>query len=88
MNEQGIVAKELREHEAIYQRFKTIAGIADKNKVLLLDQKRGRLTTLNYTEEKTEAEKIEYSSNPVFDIYLELFEAIKEKFLLYYYITL
>lgn len=81
VNEQGIVANELKEYEAIYQRFKSIAGIADKNKVLFLDQKRGRLTTLNYTEEKTEAEKIEYSSNPVFDIYKELFEAIKDKFL-------
>lgn len=81
VNEQGIVTKELKEYEAIYQRFKTIAGIADKSKVLLLDHKRGRLTTLNYTEEKTEAEKIEYSSNPVFDIYKELFDAIKDKFL-------
>lgn len=81
VNEQGIVTKELKEYEAIYQRFKTIAGIADKNKVLLLDKRRGRLTTLNYTEEKSEAEKIEYSSNPVFDIYKELFDVIKDKFL-------
>lgn len=81
VNEQGIITKELKEYEAIYQRFKAIAGIADKSKVVLLDQKRGRLTTLNYTEEKTEADKIEYSSNPVFDIYKELFDAIKDKFL-------
>ncbi len=80
VNEQGIVTKELKEYEAIYLRFKTIAGIANKNKILLLD-KLGRLTTLNYTEEKTEAETIEYSSNPVFDIYKELFDAIKDKFL-------
>lgn len=81
VNEQGIVTKELKEYEAIYQRFKTIAGIADKNKILLLNKRSGRLTTLNYTEEKSEAEKIEYSSNPVFDIYKELFDAIKDKFL-------
>lgn len=81
VNEQGIIIKELKEYEAIYQRYKTIASIADKSKIFFLDQKRGTLTTLNYTKEKAETETIEYSLNPVFDIYKELFDAIKDKFL-------
>lgn len=81
VNEQGIINNELKEYEAVFQRFKTISGIADKGKVLLLDRRKGRLTTVNYSEEYAKAEKIEYSSNPVFDIYKELFDAIKEKFL-------
>lgn len=80
VNEQGIIATELKDYEAIYQRFKTIASIADKSKVLFLDKK-GRLTTVNYTEEKIETDKIEYSLNPVFDIYKELFDVIKDNFL-------
>jgi len=43
--------------------------------------KKGKLTQLNYSEESVESEKIEYSNNPVYDIYIEMFEAIKEKFL-------
>lgn len=80
VNEQGIISNELKECEAIYSRFKNIAKIADKSKIWLLD-KRGRLTTLTYTEESTLSEKVEYSSNPVYDIYKELFDEIKEKFL-------
>lgn len=80
VNEAGIISNELKDYEAVFQRFKTIAGITDKGKVLLLGSD-GKLTTLAYTAERTTAEKIEYSSNPVFDIYKELFLAIKEKFL-------
>lgn len=80
VNEGGIISNELKDFEAVFQRFKTIANITDKKKVLLLTSS-GKLTTLDYSEEKTTAEKIEYSSNPVFDIYKELFIVIKDKFL-------
>jgi hypothetical protein len=40
----------------------------------------GKLTTYS-TQENTELDKIEYSSNPVFEIYMELFNAVKDKFL-------
>ncbi len=78
VNEEGILAGELQEYEAIFERFKVISGIADKNKLLLLE--RGKLTTFS-TEENTEIEKTEYSNNPVFEIYMELFDAVKDKFL-------
>lgn len=80
VNEQGIFQNELKEYEAIYKRFNVIAGLAAKKKSLLFLNK-GKLTQLNYTDENAETEKIEYSNNPVFDIYLELFDAIKYKFL-------
>lgn len=80
VNEQGIIQNDLKEYEAIYSRFHTIAGIADKNKKALFVNK-GRLTTLDYSEENTEGEKIEYSNNPVYDLYLELFDAITAQFL-------
>ena len=78
VNEKGIVANELKEYESVYQRYKTIGGIRG-NKLVVLHG--GKLTTLEYTEENTSAEQIEYSSNPVFDIYKDLFSAIKDKFL-------
>jgi hypothetical protein len=78
VNEQGIIENELSDFEAVFDRFQIIAGIAGKNKLLWLEG--GKLTTYS-TEENTELEKTEYSNNPVFDIYLELFEAIRDKFL-------
>ena len=78
VNEEGILAGELQEYKAIFERFKIISGIADKNKLLLLQK--GKLTTYS-SEKNTEIEKTEYSNNPVFEIYLELFDAVKDKFL-------
>ncbi len=78
VNEQGILENELQEYKAIYERFEIISRITDKGKVFLL--KGGNLITYS-SQEDTELEKIEYSSNPVVDIYLELFNAVKDKFL-------
>lgn len=78
VNEQGIIENELQEYKAIYERFEVISRIADKGKIFLL--KGGALTTYS-SQENTELEKIEYSNNPVFDIYMELFHAVKDKFL-------
>jgi hypothetical protein len=58
-------------------RFEIIAGITGSKKLLFLEK--GKLTTYA-SQENTEFEKIEYSNNPVFDIYLELFNAVKDKF--------
>lgn len=80
VNEFGILSNELKEYEAIYKRFQIIAGLKDNNNSLLLI-KEGKLTQLNYSNESARSEKIEYSNNPVFDIYIEMFDAIKEKFL-------
>lgn len=78
VNEQGILENELQDYKAIYERFEIISRITDKGKVFLL--KGGNLITYS-SQEDTELEKIEYSSNPVVDIYLELFNAVKDKFL-------
>ncbi len=78
VNEQGIIENELQDFQAIYDRFEIISGITDKGKLLIL--KDGALTTYS-SQENTELEKIEYSNNPVFDIYMELFNAVKDKFL-------
>ncbi len=78
VNEQGIIENELQEYEAIYERFEIISRITDKGKVFILEG--GKLTTYS-SQENTELEKIEYSNNPVFDIYMELFNAVKDKFL-------
>lgn len=78
VNEQGILDNELYEYEAIYERYEVISRITDKGKVFILDG--GKLTTYS-SQENTEVEKIEYSNNPVFDIYMELFNAVKDKFL-------
>ena len=43
VNEQGIIDSELQDYKAIFQRFKVISGIADKTKLLLLED--GKLTT-------------------------------------------
>lgn len=80
VNEQGILNNELKEYESYFNRFQVIAGLTEKNKSLLF-LKKGKLTQLNYSEESVESETIEYSTNPVYDIYIEMFEAIKEKFL-------
>lgn len=78
VNEQGIIENELKDFEAIYERFEIISGITGNKKFLWLEG--GKLTTYS-SQENTELEKIEYSNNPVFDIYLELFNAVKDKFL-------
>lgn len=78
VNEQGIIENELQEYKAIYERFEVISRITDKGKVFIL--KGGNLITYS-SQENTELEKIEYSNNPVFDIYMELFNAVKDKFL-------
>lgn len=78
VNEQGIIENELQEYKAIYERFAVISRITDKGKLLIL--KGGTLTTYS-SQENTELEKIEYSNNPVFDIYMELFNSVKDKFL-------
>ncbi|MCL2311188.1 MAG: hypothetical protein FWC41_01675, partial [Firmicutes bacterium] len=78
VNEQGIVENELQEYRAVYERFEVISRITDKGKLLILEG--GKLTTYS-SQENTEMEKIEYSNNPVFDIYMELFNAVKDKFL-------
>lgn len=78
VNEQGIIENELQEYKAIYERFEVISRITDKGKVFLL--KGGNLITYS-SQENTELEKIEYSNNPVFDIYMELFNSVKDKFL-------
>jgi hypothetical protein len=80
VNEQGIINNELKDYEAIFQRFKTIAKIVENSKMWMLDLK-GNITTINYNESDVKTRELEYSSNPVFDIYQELFEAIKAKFL-------
>lgn len=78
VNEQGIIENELKDFEAIYERFEIISGITGDKKFLWLQG--GKLTTYS-SQENTELEKIEYSNNPVFDIYMELFNAVKDKFL-------
>lgn len=78
VNEQGIIENELQDFQAIYERFEIISGITGNKKFLWLEG--GKLTTYS-SQENTEMEKIEYSNNPVFDIYLELFNAVKDKFL-------
>ena len=78
VNEQGIIENELQEFEAIYERFGIISGISGNKKLLWLEG--GKLTTYS-SQENTGLEKIEYSNNPVFDIYMELFNAVKDKFL-------
>lgn len=78
VNEQGIIENELQEFEAIYERFEVISGITGNKKFLWLEG--GKLTTYT-SQEDTEVEKVEYSNNPVFDIYMELFNAVKDKFL-------
>lgn len=79
VNEQGILENELQEYQAIYERFEIISGITGKKqKFLWLEG--GKLTTYS-SQEDTEFERIEYSNNPVFDIYMELFNAVKDKFL-------
>ena len=78
VNEQGIIEKELQEYRAVYNRFAVISQITDKTKLLII--KDGNLTTYS-SKENTTTEKVEYSTNPVFDIYLELFNAVKDKFL-------
>lgn len=80
VNESGIIQSELRDFEAIYNRFTTIAGIS-KKKLNVFVIEGGKFTTLNIEEDETEQKKIKYSTNPVYDIYLELFEAVKDKFL-------
>jgi len=78
VNEQGIIENELSDYEAVYNRYAIIANITDKSKILIL--KDGQLTTFS-SKKNTKVERIEYSSNPVFDIYMELFNAVKDKFL-------
>jgi len=78
VNEQGIIENELQDFQAIYERFGIISGITGNKKFLWLEG--GKLTTYS-TQENTKLDKIEYSNNPVFDIYLELFNAVKDKFL-------
>ncbi len=80
VNEQGILNNELKEYEAYFNRLQVIAGLTEKNKSFLF-LKNGKLTQRNYTEENVESETIEYSNNPVYDIYLEIFDVIKDKFL-------
>jgi hypothetical protein len=79
VNEQGIFNNELKEYESDFNRYMVIAGLNKKNSALYL-MGAGKLTQLNYDEDNKPV-KIEYSSNPVFDIYIEMFEAIKDKFL-------
>ena len=78
VNEQGIINNELKDYEAIFLRFQSISKIVGDSKYWMLDLKGGNINTVNYGETDKE---VEYSSNPVFDIYLELFDAIKDKFL-------
>lgn len=78
VNEQGIIENELQDFAAVYERFEIISGITGNKKFLWLEG--GKLTAYS-SQENTEVEKIEYSNNPVFEIYLELFNAIKDKFL-------
>ncbi|MFT3993608.1 MAG: hypothetical protein QM660_04825 [Dysgonomonas sp.] len=78
VNEQGIIENELQDFQAVYERFEIISGITGNKKLLWLEG--GKLTTYS-SQENTELEKIEYSNNPVFDIYMELFNAVKDKFL-------
>lgn len=80
VNEQGIINNELKDYEAVFARFKSIAKIVEKSNLLWLDLKSGKITTLNY-DNQGKTNEAEYSSNPVFDIYSELFEAVKDKFL-------
>lgn len=78
VNEQGIIENELQDYQAIYERFEIISGITGNKKFLWLEG--GKLTTYS-SQENTELDKIEYSTNPVFEIYMELFNAVKDKFL-------
>jgi hypothetical protein len=79
VNEQGIIENELQEFQAIYDRFEVIAGITSGNKRIFWLEG-GKLATYE-SEENAKIEKIEYSNNPVYDIYVELFNAVKDKFL-------
>lgn len=79
VNEQGIIDNELQDFEAIYERFEVISGISSGDKKLFM-LKGGKLTAYA-SQENSEIEVIEYSNNPVFDIYHELFNAVKDKFL-------
>ena len=78
VNEQGILDNELQDFEAVFERFKVISTIVNKSKFVWLEG--GKLTAYS-SEEDTDIGKTEYSNNPVFEIYMELFEVIKDKFL-------
>ena len=62
----------------VFERFKVISTIVNKSKFVWLEG--GKLTAYS-SEEDTDIGKTEYSNNPVFEIYMELFEVIKDKFL-------
>ncbi len=82
VNEQGIINNELKEFEAVYERFRAIAALGEKGQLKILKGNNGsRLVAFEYNEETSKSGKIEYSTNPVYDVYKELFDAIKEKFL-------
>ena len=82
VNEQGIINNELKEFEAVYERFKAIGAIGEKGQLKILKGNNGsRLVAFEYNEETSKSGKIEFSTNPVYDVYKELFDAIKDKFL-------
>ena len=67
VNEQGIISNELKDYEAVFQRFKTISKIMENSKFVMLDIAKGNITTVNYSDDKREKEsRLEYSSNPIY----------------------
>ena len=82
VNEQGIIAGELKDFEAVYSRYKTISHLMERNqKLVVLDVSAGLIALKKVNKDGSESEDVTFSDNPGFDIYKELFDAIKEKFL-------
>lgn len=79
VNEQGIVQQELKELEAVFQRFKAIAGVTEKGGVFFVHK--GRLLKLEYSSNDEPSAKEEFSASPTDDLFLEMFDEIKQKFL-------
>lgn len=85
VNEQGIIATELRDLETIYNRFKTISKLTERNrKVVFLNVETGVLAAVNIDDKHDkgpEKDALKYSEDPVYDLFKELFDVIKNKFL-------
>ena len=78
VNEEGLYLSELKDFEGLFNRFKTVSLASKDTDIVWLDIRK----ILNYIEKgEPIVNNDKYSSNPLRDVFEEIFTVVKDKFL-------
>ncbi|MDR2652223.1 MAG: hypothetical protein LBC68_07915 [Prevotellaceae bacterium] len=80
VNQDSIIQNELKDLKSVFNRYVAISQLSSEKNVFFIDPNREKILNLS-SQEKNETEVIEFSKDPQYDIFKEMFFEIRDKFL-------